>query len=428
MDPTNRGRSPSVNASTHLSHSPSPSPHQGFRNPSVTGLGLQQTVAFSDSTPFNGQLTGSHETTFDGALDFSSVSQSFPDQNAFAQNSLFQDQGLAQANASAQQFNQDTTLFSEFSNLNDTTGINGSFDGPLFPSTEDSTDYLGPTALDPRLLDQQQAQQTNDPNSLMAQMTTQAQSPTPPHLLSPAMHRQSSQSPHGSPALNQGAFQSHSPGHSRNTSLDPSSAAYPQMQGWGGGDAFRGHRRVPSDAHSDVSSSAHPSPYLGNMDSFENPISNHSPLLGAQQDPAMYRDVVQPIEQFSISQGPNPYISPAHSPIPSPQLNPQQHPLPAFTSADNFGLGQQGGIVAPMPTNFNGMQSIGFLPSQNQDQFPEFAQRDMGYQSETMSPPEINIQLAPPSRQTSFEPPKPEGVEDGLSPPERSTLIRPSQC
>ena len=248
------------------------------------------------------------------------------------------------------------------------------------------------------------------------QMTTNAQSPTPPHLLSPAMHRQSSASPHGSPGMNQNVFQQRSPAHSRNTSLDPSSAAYPQLQGWGAGDAFRGHRRAQSDAHSDVSSSAHPSPFLANADSFEQPINKHSPLLVAQQDPSLYQDVVAPMTQFSISQGPNPYISPSHSPHPSPHLVPQQQPLPVFTSADNFGM--EGGLSATIPISYNGVQGW----NQDQDQFPDFGQNnvDASGQADTMSPPEINIQLAPPSRQASFEPQKMEAADDSLSPPERS--------
>ena len=52
------------------------------------------------------------------------------------------------------------------------------------------------------------------------------------------------------------------------------------------------------------------------------------------------------------------------------------------------------------------------FPSLNQP-VPEFGQAD------AMSPPEINIDFAPPSRQASFEPPKPEHQVDALSPPDR---------
>jgi hypothetical protein len=43
-------------------------------------------------------------------------------------------------------------------------------------------------------------------------------------------------------------------------------------------------------------------------------------------------------------------------------------------------------------------------------------------QTEVLTPPEINIQLAPPSRQTGFEAGTKESLDSkGLTPPERST-------
>ena len=403
MDPAHRSPSPSAPLSNIARRTPSPAPH---------GQHLGHSSAFTAGSVFaNPQHSPYLDPVGFGA---SQQSQLFPQQNAFAQNSLFQDQP-----GSTAQFEQDSNLF-EFGGLDNGSGINGGFDGPLFPSNDAETDFLNPNALDPRLLESHDP--SADLHNSMAQM--HAHSPTPPHMLSAGMHPPPSSSPHGSPGMNQGGFQP-SPAHSRHASLDPASAAYPQMQGWNSGnDAFRGHRRAPSDAHSDVSS-AQPSPYLTTADSFEHPINNHSPMLGAQQDPSLYQDVVAPMDHFSLTQAQNPYISPAHSPIPSPQLIPQQHPLPAFTSADSFGL--QGGMVAPMPIGYNGMQGFGILASQNRDQFPEFGQNngDMSNNMDAMSPPEINIQLAPPSRQASFEPPKPEGLEDeilndGLSPPDRS--------
>lgn len=226
------------------------------------------------------------------------------------------------------------------------------------------------------------------------------------------MQRQSS-SPHGSPAFQQGPFQP----HSRHASLDPASAAHLQMQGWGGGDAFRGHRRSPSDAHSDVSSSAHPSPFLENAESFD-PTDHHSPLLQAQQDVSSYQEVMG-IGQFSISEPQPPYISPAHSPHLSPSLAPQQV-MPPFTNAENFGLPP--GLGVPMGNQFNGQQGLEIFPGQGQNPFSGLNQT-FGHPA-TMSPPEINIQLAPPSRQQSFEPVKPDapGPGDTLTPPDRMFL------
>ena len=53
------------------------------------------------------------------------------------------------------------------------------------------------------------------------------------------------------------------------------------------------------------------------------------------------------------------------------------------------------------------------FPTINQSHIPEFGAAD------TMSPPEINIDFAPPSRQASFEPAKPGHQADALSPPDR---------
>jgi hypothetical protein len=140
-------------------------------------------------------------------------------------------------------------------------------------------------------------------------------------------------------------------------------------------------------------------------------------MLNAQQDPAMYEPVMGGIGSFTISDGAqqqqNAYqqqhITPSHSPVPSPRLVPQQlqQQLPSF-STNNFNLMDQ--------NQYNGPQGIPMF--QTQESFPDF----QGH-NEAMSPPEINIQLAPPSRQASFEPAKPEGAPDGaLSPPDRSKL------
>ncbi|KAF2418790.1 hypothetical protein EJ08DRAFT_666105 [Tothia fuscella] len=432
-----RGRSPSAGHQNQSIRHHSPSPNGAFHNPDnnhTGGLGLDhQSVTPFDSSlnSFGNQLTtnnqssfdaNSHNPSFDGNIDFAASAQSFH------QGGLYQDQGLQglpQGLTTDPSFGQQgNNLFSSYGNLGDTSGLNNGFDPPLFPDTGSHNDLFSSGALDPQLLGSQAQQQSINPTNLVNPMTSHPQSPTPPHLLSPAMNRQpSGGSPHGSPALQQSGFQQQpSPRHSRNTSLDPSSAVYPQqMQNgeWGSMGSFQQHRRQPSDAHSDVSSSAHPSPYLGNtLDSFDQ-VDSHSPLLGAQQDPAMYEGVMG-IGQFSISEPRHPsYISPAHSPHISPRLLPQQQQLPSFTSGDNFGM--MNSYAPPMNhSQYNG-QGQDFFSSQSREAFPTFNQGGIDYNNEAMSPPEINIQLAPPSRQASFEPPKPEGGPDGaLSPPDRS--------
>lgn len=410
MDAQNRGRSPSASRPENLKRTPSPSPHTGGQQQSVSALGFEQSIPLNsnNNTALGSNFNSQESTPLDSSFDFINTSQSFSQQGNAAQSSLFSDD-LAQATSGAQFDQQGSNNFLDFGGLDNGDGLNGGFDEPLFQTTQPEQNFLDSAALDPQLFDAQPQQQQS---ANFNQMTTHQLSPTPPHHLSSAMQRQSS-SPHGSPAFQQAAFV---PSHARNTSLDPASAAYPQMQGWTAGDAFRGHRRSPSDAHSDVSSSAHPSPFLGNTENFE-PIGNHSPLLQAQQDPSAYSEVMG-IGQFSISEPQPSYISPAHSPHISPALRPQQHALPVFTSADNFGLSS--GLGGPIGPQFNGQQGLEMFPGRGQDPFPALNQ-GVG-QAVTMSPPEINIQLAPPSRQQSFEPPKPEPHMPGdtLTPPDRS--------
>ncbi|KAF2759600.1 hypothetical protein EJ05DRAFT_303264 [Pseudovirgaria hyperparasitica] len=348
-----RGRSPSA-SHAHIRHSPSPSPHASFDPSTATGLALDQPQFTSQLNSNSAQPYDLNQTSFD------------PQSNHFV--------GIDNSNSS---------------------GIFGNTIDPSFLDDQTSNN----TFLDPSLLDS---------NSLMSQMaTSQAHSPTPPHLLQPHnnMHRATSISPHHSPNLNQGGFPS--PGHSRHASLDPSSAAFPMqnMQNNEWGNMRFGHHRAPSDTFSDVSSnSAHPSPYLGNQDNFD-PENNPSPLLGAQQDPALFQDLSS-FGHFTLNENRGP--SPGHSPHISPSLLPQQHQLPPFTQADNYGLGPNSGIYS----------------SQAQEQFPTLGGtvQDYSGHADQMSPPEINIDFAPPSRQTSFEPPKPaqQHPGDALSPPDRS--------
>ena len=291
--------------------------------------------------------------------------------------------------------------------------------------TKQSVPFDNSFILDPQIQANMQAQhQSINPADIMSNMSSpQNMNSTPPNLMPPDVI-----SRHGSPSPTGQHF---SPDHSRHASLDPSTANFPNGQqpaDWTGmmsGAQFHTHRRAPSE-HSDVSSSVAPSPYLGQQDSFETFDQSHSPMLGAQQDSQLYTDALG-IETFSLSdpqqqaqqqqqqqQQHREQISPRHSPYPSPRMTP--HP--------GFGMPQENNFVLSndMQGNFNGQPGPDMYrqsPSQN---FGQFTMRqdsgDMG-QAAQMAPPEINVELAPPSRQAMFEPLRPENDLDALSPPER---------
>ncbi|MBE7181713.1 MAG: C2H2-type zinc finger protein, partial [Terriglobus roseus] len=419
-----RGRSPSAGHQNHLRHTPSASPHNGYRQ--AQGLGVDQHLTNDTFSNNFGDASFGVQNSFD-PNEFLNTSQpqqdAFPAQTDIAQHTFLQahsapHSGRQSPSVNAQNNNDFTPDF-----LDPSGGTGNNFNDQFFAGAES----LEQEFLDPQLLGgEQQNDASVDPTNLMNTMATQ-QSPTPPHMLQGGMDRRSV-SPHISPNLSQGAFPA--PRHSRNASLDPSSAAFPQglSAGWADGNQFQGHRRTPSDAHSDVSS-AFNSPYLGGADSFEQPGDHHSPLLGAQQDPVMFQQIGG-FENINLSDGSlhghgqQQRISPVPSPHISPQIVPQQQQLPAFTSADNFGLS-----AGSLQNQYLGQGGSGDL-FQAREGFPSLGQGGAGMdvgQASAMSPPEINIQPAPPSRQTSFEPSK-DGSQDALSPPERSMAFVTAQA
>lgn len=129
--------------------------------------------------------------------------------------------------------------------------------------------------LDPQLDVDQQPQGHINPQDIMSDMSSpQNMVPTPPNLM-PCLGTP----PPTSPVTSQG--HQWSPNHSRNASasLDPSSAAFANGQApteWAGMQ-FQTHRRAPSDAHSDVSSSAAPSPFLLNRTALSKTSTAHRP-------------------------------------------------------------------------------------------------------------------------------------------------------
>lgn len=403
-----RSRSPS-----HIRHpSASPAGHDPF---GTSGLGIDQSLSQDPASSFHQVTTAGQPYDSSQYLTTTQPPQ-FTQQGALDQSFLQSSQNTSHHGTPSPHFApQGTSGAPDPLNINSSSNNSSNLDFGLFPdpgaNNLTQNHAIDPSflsnSLDPQLLDSTQPQnQSINPSDLMNQMaTTQAHSPTPPHLL-PGMN-QRSPSPHASPNMNQGAFPS--PSHSRHASLDPS-AAYGQANEWGNIAAFRGHRRTPSETYSDVSS-AHASPYLGNQDSFEE--GNPSPLLNAQ-DPSLFQEVMQ-FGQFNLNDAQS-HISPGHSPHISPRLMPQQQALPQFQPG-TFGLD-------PNLQNQYAQQGMGTY--QGQEPFPTINQSgpvpEFG-QADTMSPPEINIDFAPPSRQASFEPPKPDLQTDALSPPDRCKVF-----
>ncbi|CAL3964282.1 hypothetical protein PZA11_001677 [Diplocarpon coronariae] len=288
-----------------------------------------------------------------------------------------------------------------------TSGFNEGGDFPLFPAN--------PAEYDPSFFTNvpSPGSRNHSVNPSQLGISSTQTAPTPPgKLLQPDSH--SPGSVQNSPNFNTGQFQ-HPPNHSRNASLGPESAAFPQGQAleWGMMPAqFRGHRRSPSE-FSDVSiPSAHHSPNLGHHDSFDVVDPRHSPMQRAQD--AIYENVLG-IGNFSLSDNqaqhgasPGRGLSPAHSPAISPRMGPQQLP--------NMGL--QNPLY---PLNNNGY-GPNMIYSQGQEEaFPQLP-NDVA-QSQQMVP-DINVEFAPASRQNSFEPPKPSIDQDALIPPERGRRRR----
>ncbi|WPG98561.1 Hypothetical protein R9X50_00135300 [Acrodontium crateriforme] len=297
----------------------------------------------------------------------------------------------------------------------------GSSAFPSFDFNQGDFANLDQTSLDPALLggsiDPSSFLQTSEGASLDSMATMHAMSshsPTPPHLLPQMAGRPQSQSPspHASPNAQQTSFGNLNTNINNNfnrprnvsDSLDPSSALFPpgQQNEWGAMGAYRGHRRTPSDNYSDVSSNQ-ASPYLATSDNFD---GHSSPLLNPSQDPSFNELGMQ---QFTLTDNQqHNYPSPGHSPGHSPSLMAQQHSLPPFTAENNYGLTTQtqGGLEM-----FPGMGQEPF-PSLNAQSPNDFGAADQ------MSPPEINIDYAPPSKVE--QPTQSINAGNALSPPLRT--------
>lgn len=287
--------------------------------------------------------------------------------------------------------------------------FSSTFSSP-YPTPSDSNFMLDPSL---QSAGQPQNQSINPADLMGGASQSQDQNGSGQNL----MQMDSRPSPHQSPSGQQQSQQHHfySPNHSRHASLDPSSAGLPsaQPQGEWSGMVPYGHRRAPSE-HSDVSSVAAPSPYLKqeHLDSYD---QNPSPMLNPQPDPSVYQGALG-IERFSISdaqqqrqqqhqQQQHAGVSPGHSPYPSPRMSPNQGlglaPESQFILGSNdFGRGPGPQIYTPQDQNLTGADMT---------------------QASQMPPPEIQVDLAPPSRQ--MENGRNENDTDALSPPDRGKSL-----
>jgi hypothetical protein len=433
-----RGRSPSVGRQpSHINHSHSPSPQHYQENVSTAGLGLELDTSLDQPYPSSNYPTSHGLPAYNQSFLSSNQGQQFNQSNISEEN-FVQNPDYTQQSDYGQQFKQEDlqqnqSSISPYSQqqqtsftqqlLNTNNYNEGDFSLYSTPSGQgdfDATFFLNEQA-------QQPSGQSINPADIMSDM-----SPPPPHTPTPPRMLQSDgqqpSSAHHSPVFNQHQFQ-RSPGHSRNASLAPESAAFPQGQGhteWSMmPPQFTTHRRTPSE-YSDASvASAAPSPSLVQHDTFDPVEQHHSPFM-RPQDPSGYQEVLG-ISNFSLSdpqgqRGPSPHrgFSPAHSPAISPRLGPQQVAM----------IPQQNAFIPNM-----GMQNNAFVPSsgpeayagQSQEAFeqaPRHGSAEMG-QAQQMEPPQINVEFAPASRQNSFEPPKALSFDqDALTPPERGKFYQ----
>ncbi|TVY45000.1 C2H2 finger domain transcription factor [Lachnellula subtilissima] len=421
-----RGRSPSAgHQQSHINQGHSPSPQSFQENTSSVGLGLalDASPGNNNSQFLNGNFTSNNRLPSYESDDF--LDQQNP---SFSQGGLG-DSTYGPSQDFTPQFKQEDpsshygqppqrSFTQELLSANLTSNFNEG-DFSLFPTPSGQSEQFEQSFF---MNDPSQIGGSNVNPAELNMASPPSHTPTPPGLLQP--DSRSPSSAHQSPSFNQGQFQA-SPGHSRNVSLGPESAAFPQGQNqveWGMmPPQFTTHRRSPSE-YSDVSaSSANHSPNLGHHDTFDSIEQHHSPMQNPQ-DASLYQEVLG-IGSFSLSDtqaqhaaSPGRGLSPAHSPAISPRLGPQQ--LPNVNQQNSFMLGMNNGFGPPQ--NMYG--------AQGQESFPQIQQHgagsvDMG-QAQQMVPPEINVEFAPTSRQNSFEPPKPSFDQDALTPPDRGRRRR----
>ena len=404
MDVQQRGRSPSAGRvpGQRIRQSPSPA---GLRNP-VANINSQ---TFNPSTSqINGgggqyNLSSTYLNAPAPPAQFSShvlPSNDFGEQN-FGQPYQHEDLGSGLQHGPSQLNAQTNQQFQS-----DTLNVNQDF--PNYHQQHSASNNF---ILDPQLqANGQQSDQSINPADLMSNMSSpQVMHPSPPSLMPPHAHSSEPTSPFSNPG------QHWSPSHSRQGSLDPSSALMNgQQNDWAGllsSNSFTRHRRAPSE-YSDVSSSVAPSP---NVAQSEFDGYDRSPLVQPQPENQNYTDGLN-IEGFSLSDPPH-RTSPGHSPFVSPMISPQP----------GLGAVQDSGFVLNDPKNdFDGVMGAKAYARPG-EQFPQFppeqrlGSNDFVKQGQLVPPPEINVEFAPPNNpsQRPFEHPRIEGDYDSLSPPDR---------
>lgn len=447
MNSHERGRSPSAGQANHLRTAASASPHPPFDASFASADNNLNSTAYSNVGAQTGQ----------GAFnDFSFTQDSQQQVNYFLGPTYTdfqeQEQKLPQAPTvpsqggditnhtflhSSQDFpvqgntgTFDFTHGGQGSNhvspsaLSQNNSPSGASNPDAFPSFDfNQTSFDQNSAVDPSILTDIDPSsidllpQQDNTSGILDPMAAamQSHSPTPPHLLPDMARAQSnSPSPNASPSFQQANFASFNRPRNTSESLDPSSAMFPQGQNeWTNMGAYRGHRRTPSDNHSDYSShSNQASPYMPTLDNFD---AHSSPLLDPTQDSAFNEALG--MQQFSLNEQQQPtqqtYLH--HSQQASPHIGPQpQQALPPFSAENNFGLN------ASMGGQFNQQQNgLEMFPGVGQEPFPSMNQQspgDMGH-ADQMSPPEISIEYAPPSK--PMENARPGNDEEALSPPMR---------
>lgn len=419
-----RGRSPSAGHINQLRHSPSPSPHIGYsKQDNAQGVDpslLSQPSMFQDN---GGNMFHSQGMFYGNGSELQNPNQSFAYQNLM-------NQGMNQGYNQQQDFMQPTTYQQDTALQNNGFAPNTVASGNGFGNLNgydsfDNFNNLGgqymnlPTTdmnqnFDPALFSES-SNQTTQQNTLgvmntanfLPDISSQTQQNVLQNTYNPALTQSSSNS-----SLSFTGQTHHAPqAHSHKDSLDPSSAAFPQLGfaqsiEWKG-PTFQTHRRSPSDARSDVSS-AHPSPYLVHAESFES-FGQHSPMLNAQ-DTTLFNDPISNFNQFSLTDPHNDARTPADSPLISPVA-------PSYFGEElRFsGLGM----------NFNGDMGFQQQTQQEMEAFPTMqinGNPEAGYTEGTLSPPEIVINVAPPTRTPTMNQPAFDFFEDTLSPPSRSEL------
>lgn len=432
MEGQHRGRSSSAGHAPnhHLNHSHSP---HNFQN-HTSGLDIDSAINSSTFVPgaFNSNVSTPQTDLGYNYINGSAQGSQYEHQilrsngfspqdleHSFSQNSITAD---LQNDPSGLGIQQTTQFPSDLLGSNSPNDY-GEFSQDLAAKPEQH--FHNPFLIDPDLQGGIQPQnQSVNPANIMSNMSSpQNMIPTPPNLIPPESHS----SRQSSPAPPQG--QLYSPNHSRNASLDPSSAIFPhgsQQADWTGvlqQHQFQNHRRAPSE-HSDVSSSVAPSPFLSQNDGFDFDHSP-SPMMHAQPDSSFYQEALG-MEQFSLSdpqqqQEQQQRMSPGHSPYVSPRMTPQT----------GLGIIQESNFMLS-PDMHNGFTG-GPGPEIYADQansFPNFGARqgsnDMGQMGHMAPPPEIKFEFVPNTRQSTVEPPRMENDCDGLIPPDRGKI--PGRC